>query len=700
MDQTASELILVAAIFLGVGAVGAGILPNRMSLAITVAAAAFGALLMLATGVILVTGHAAFEVLLYRLYPFGVLTVRADSLSGVFLLLIGGLTFGTAVYTWSYMQRFSRSGYRTFGVLLQLMLLATLGIVLANDLILFLMAWETMSIVSYLLVTYEHEQRAVSDAGFLMLAMSQLGTALFLIGLLILSAHAHSASFDAIRTTTVTVSPAFRGVAFMLLFIGFGTKGGIVPLHVWLPEAHPAAPSNISALLSAVIVNMGVYGVFRFCTEVLGKGPSWWGFTVIGFGAVSAIIGILYAVTAQDIKRFLAYSTVENVGIIFIGLGAALIFASYHQPVLAALATMASLLHTVNHATYKGLLFLGAGAIDYATHIRDMDRLGGLIRFMPWTAILFLIGTLSIAAIPPFNGFVSEWLTLETLLQSFHILAIGPKIGIAMAGVFLALTAGLAVTAFAKAYGITFLGMPRSDEAKQAREVPSTMIVGVAVLSVEALALGVLPTAFIPWFAQAATLIYETNITDRVVPPVATHPSAFPLLVHLGGNVFGHVLPAQGLILMPGYATFSAVSPTYLAISFVVCISTVLAILWYLQRVRAARTAEVWAGGLPEVTANYQYTASSYVNPIRLIFSTLYRPGTEAQVRSQYSQYFRITISYRGRVVPVFERYLYQPILAALTAVADRAKVFQSGNLSLYLAYIFIILIVVLLFLR
>ncbi len=564
------------------------------------------------------------------------------------------------------------------------------------------MAWESMSIVSYLLVAFEHDDQPAADAGFFMLAMSQLGTGTFLVAFFLLGGPLHTLNFEQMRAGMSAVPEAVRTGAFLFFFFGFGAKAGIVPLHVWLPIAHPAAPSNISALLSAVIINMGVYGIIRFAVEMVGTGPAWWGFTVSAIGGISAILGILYALMERDIKRFLAYSSVENIGIILIGVGASMMYASLHLPVLAALAMIAALFHTVNHAAYKGLLFLGAGAVDSATGTRNMDQLGGLIRFMPWTAGLFLIGALSIAALPPFNGFISEWLTLESLIQSFHISHLGLhelewRLGIALVGALLALTAGLAVTAFAKAYGITFLGIRRSSNLDLPGEVRLSMRWGMGFLALEALVLGVLPTTFIPAFARVAATLYGPDIANAVVPPVYAHPQDYALLVHLGGALFRPIVPAPGPIVIPAYASFAAASPTYLAISFLTGVTVVGGIGWLIMRVRAARQAEVWAGGIEVYSSNYQYTSSSYANPIRIIFGMIYRPRKEAQTRFASSRYFRLAVDYRASVVPFFEQYAYPAVVKPLTQLAKDVSVVQSGSINLYLLYFLGILIIALL---
>src|SRR5215813_6916221 len=305
--------------------------------------------------------------------------------------------------------------------------------------------------------------------------MTHVGLALVLVAFVLLIPTSGAASFADLRGAAATLPGGVRSVVFMLAVLGFGAKAGLVPLHVWLPRAHPAAPSHVSALMSGVMVKLGVYGILRLTLDLLGVGPAWWGALLIGLGAASALVGVLYALTEDDLKRLLAYSSVENVGLVFIGLGAGLLFASVGEPAAAMLALAAALYHALNHGVFKGLLFLGAGAVAHAAGTRDMNRLGGLVGRLPWTAACFLVGALAIGGLPPFNGFVSEWLLFQSLLPAIGSAApyVAPVMTLAVGA--LALTAGLAAAAFVKAFGITFLALPRSAEAERAHEAPTTM---------------------------------------------------------------------------------------------------------------------------------------------------------------------------------------------------------------------------------
>lgn len=692
--MTSGLWLAFAALLPATGALVSLLVPRRVGFAAGTIIAALAGLADLVLGLMLIAGR-TMAVTLYRLYPFGPLTVRADGLSGLLLVLSGVLVFAIAVYAWGYMPPFGNQALRAYGLLVHLLLLAILGIVVAGDVLLFVVAWEVMAITSYLLTTLGADQDD-ADAGFLMLAISQAGTVAFLIAFLLISASAHTLQFAGMH---VPLSAGVHTAAFLLFLFGFGTKAGVIPFHIWQPPAYAAAPGPVSAILSGILVNLGVYGIVRFAIVLLRPWPLWWGIAVASVGAISALLGILYALSERDLKRFLAYSSVENIGIILIGLGTGMVFLTGHLRALAALAFIAALFHTLNHATSKGLLFLCAGSVHWATDgERNMDRLGGLLRRIPWTSALFLVGALSIAAVPPFNGFVSEWLTLESLLQSYRLVDLAAKVWLAGVGAFLALTAGLAVTAFVKAYGISFLGIARSERSAEARPIPDTMRAGMVIAALAAVLLGVLPTAFIPWFGRVAAAIAGPNITGLVVPPVYTHPGQNALLVHLGSGLFRPLVPAQGPTIVPASASFAATTPTFLAVSFIAGIVVVGVITHRLSK--RVRQVEVWAGGIDHFTPNYQYTSTGYANPIRIIFGTIYRPGRETRTEVGESEYFRLAVTYRGFVVPFFERRFYPALLAAANALGNGVKVFQSGNVNLYLGYIFAVLVLVLIFVR
>ncbi len=367
-------------------------------------------------------------------------------------------------------------------------------VVCAGSVLTFLLAWELMAVSSWFLVITEHDRPETVRGGLWYLAMTHMGLVALLASVLparprrVVGVDVRGAA----RRHRNSLAPGTRNAIFLLALVGFGSKAGLVPVHVWLPRAHPAAPSHVSALMSAVMVKLGLYGLLRVGLDLLGGGPSWWGVVLVAIGAATALTGVLYALVDDDLKRLLAYSTVENVGLMVLGAGAGFLFLSLAQPEAAALAFGAALLHAVNHAAFKGVLFLGAGSVLHATGLRDMNRLGGLIKRAPWTAASFLVGSLAIAALPPFNGFVSEWLLFQSFLPGVASSRASIAVLLTLGVGALALTGGLAAATFVKAFGVSFLAMPRSEEAANAHEAGWPMRIGMAVLALGCPVLAVL----------------------------------------------------------------------------------------------------------------------------------------------------------------------------------------------------------------
>jgi hydrogenase-4 component B len=458
---------------------------------------------------------------------------------------------------------------------------------------------------------------------------------------------------------------------FVLALLGFGSKAGLVPLHVWLPLAHPAAPSHVSALMSGVMIKMGVYGLLRVTLDLLGGGPAWWGGVILAVGAVSALLGVLYALMEQDLKRLLAYSSVENVGIIFLGLGAGLMFQSYGLTPLALVGFVGGLYHTLNHACFKGLLFLGSGAVLHATHTRNMEELGGLIRPMPRTALCFLVGALAISGLPPLNGFVSEWLVFQALLGGPELPR--PEFGVLMplAVGLLALTGGLAAACFVKAFGITFLAIPRSARAAQAQEVPLPMQLAMGGLALACLALGVGPSLIVP--------------------------SLGAVVAGLGTLPVGVVTGMPGLRLeVPG--TAGVIAPAALAAGLAL-VPVALVVAFRLGAAdRRLRVGNTWGCGRIGQTPRMEYTATAFAEPLRRVFAALYRPTEDLSIDFHpESRYFVQSIAYRSEVHPWFERLLYAPVVLLLRRTAFRVRWLQAGSLHLYLLYMILALVALLL---
>ncbi len=473
--------------------------------------------------------------------------------------------------------------------------LAGMNLVLvADDAYSFLLSWEFMSIASWALVMAHHREDDNARAGYVYIVMASFGTLTLLLAFALLAGPAGGYAFDAMRTASAT--PGVAGLAFLLALIGAGSKAGIVPLHVWLPLAHPAAPSHVSALMSGVMTKVAVYGFVRIVFELAGPWDWWWSVPVLMVGAGTALLGVLYALMQHDLKRLLAYHTVENIGIIFIGLGLALAFGSFSMPSVAALALTAGLLHAFNHSLFKSLLFFGAGAVLSATGERDMEHLGGLIHNMPRTAFAFLVGCAAISALPPFNGFVSEWLTFQAILLSPYLSSWVLKILIPAVGALLALSAALAAACFAKAFGITFLGRPRTDAARRARETDRFTLAAMMALAALCLIAGIVPGLFIDALGPAASILVGGRMPTQAgnawlsIAPIAQSRSSY-----------------NGLLVFL-FITFSA----SLAASFIHRFAS-----------DALRRAPPWDCGAPDASPATQYSAESFAQPIRRVFGAV-----------------------------------------------------------------------------
>ena len=595
------------------------------------------------------------------------LAFRLDGLGAFFLALVGLVAVPCGIYGMGYSEAYEgRYSLRFLGLMLNLFLLTMSLVPCADNILTFLLMWEGMSLTSYFLVLTETDEPGTVQAGNWYLAMTHGGLALVLAAFLLLMGSAATTGFADLRAAAATLSPATRDVVFILALVGFGSKAGVMPLHVWLPRAHPAAPSHVSALMSGVMVKLGVYGLLRVGLDLLGGGPAWWGALLIGLGALSAVLGVLYALMENDLKRLLAYSSVENVGLIFVGIGTSLLFSSLGAIPAATLALSAGLYHALNHAAFKGLLFLGAGSVLHATHTRDMNRLGGLIRRLPWTALCFLIGSLAIAGLPPLNGFVSEWLLFQSLLPGIGSSAplVAPLMTLAVG--ILALTGGLAAAGFVKAFGITFLAIPRSPAATHAHEAPLSMRVGLTILAVACTGLGL----------AAAPIM---SVLGSILPGRAgLAPASQPL----------------GGVWLSAPSGFGQMSPTLVAAGLV----AVTAGVWTGVRLFATaprlRVGDTWGCGRIAQTARMEYTSTAFAEPLRRVFAELYRPTKDLSIDFHpESRYFVQSIEYRSEIVPWFERYLYAPVVARVRWCALRTRAIQSGSAHAYLTYLVIALL-------
>lgn len=606
--------------------------------------------------------------------PYLTYTVRLDPLGSFFLLSLSLLAAAIAIYSLGYLKHGAESPNRGLFLALFNLTLASLTLIFtAGDAVFFLIAWETMVAATYFLVITDHQEAECRKGGMLYILMSRGGTGMLLVGFLLLITAAGTTDFRAMHAAGERLPGAAAGLAFLLLFLGFGVKAGIIPLHIWLPAAHPVAPSNVSALMSGIVIKTGIYGMARVFFDFYGVLPAWAGMLVLLVGVVSALLGVLYALMEHDLKRLLAYHSIENIGIILMGFGAALLFRSYGHPALAALALIAGLFHTLNHGVFKSLLFLGAGGVLHSTHTRNMEEMGGLIRRMPSTALYFLIGAVAISGLPPLNGFVSEWLTYQALLAGFGSTTDLARVAFPIAGALLALTAALAAACFVKAFGITFLALPRSQAASKAQEVSFSMRAGMALLAMACVALGLGAAWFLHLFD--------------------------PITQNAFGVAAGSSLTVKnGFVLTGGSLSAGSVSTPVLALMLLLlsAIPVVIGRIWGRRRPNA--TGPTWDCGLPGLTSENEYTATAFSKPLRMIFAALFRPRREIQADYEVSPYYPTAIRFESEIQPAFEKHFYDPLQGWILRMARGMRLIQAGSLHAYLAYIFVALILLLLF--
>jgi len=590
--------------------------------------------------------------------------LRLDALAAFFLVVVnlGGATASLYAIGYGRHEHAPQRVLPFFPAFLAAMNL----VVLADDAFTFLFAWELMSLASWALVMAHHRSEGTARAGYIYLVMAGFGTLCLLLAFGVLAGAGGGYGFAVIRTQTLV--PWQQSVVLLLVLLGAGSKAGIVPLHVWLPLAHPAAPSPVSALMSGVMTKVAVYGLIRIVFDLAGPPAWWWSIVILIVGGTTAVLGVLYALMQHDLKRLLAYHTVENIGIIFIGLGLALGFQANGMPSGAALALTAALFHVLNHSLFKSLLFFGSGAVLAATGERDMERQGGLIHRMPITATTFLIGCAAISALPPLNGFVSEWLTFQAILDSPNLPQWGLKFLVPAVGAALALSAALAAACFVKAFGITFLGRPRSADAAAAREVDRFSLAAMIFLAVLCILAGVLPG-------------FVVDALSGVVRE----------LTGGGGLPRQSSLPWLSLIpLSPARSSYNGL----ILLIFLTFTSTLIALVMRRLASHAVRRAPAWDCGFPDGSPATQYTAASFAQPIRRVFgSTAFAATETVEMPEPLSlQPARLQV----RVRDLAWDWLFAPIGAAVDASATRLNTLQFLTIRRYLTLVFAALVVLL----
>jgi hydrogenase-4 component B len=689
------------------------------------------AVIVMWLGVVSIVSPVPFSAVLWNILALGPILLRADPLSGLFLFLTGVVFLAASIFaTNALVSLIGHYNVRIYAVFHFALFISIVWLLIASDVFSFLIAWALMSILCYLLVSFptslpsgtlqsvdakpfrtsEHQEEPNTKPGYLLLATGEVGALATAVGLLLLAVGAGSLDFVGLKAAAPSLSESIRWSVFLLTFFGFGVKAGLVPVNFWLPHAYAAAPAAFIPVLAGATLNLGFYGIFRVNADLLPATSTGPGIVALVIGTLSALVGILYATTDNDLKTLLAHSSIENAGVITVSLGAGLVFAAAEKPMLTAIAFLVALYHVTNHSIYKTLLFIGAGAIERSTGTRSLDLLGGLIRRMPWTAAAFLAGTLSIAALPPFNGFVSEWLTLQTFLRSSELTSVGTKIVFALCGAGLALTAALAVTCFVKMFAMGFLGLSRSDQADEATESGSTTLVAMGFLAVLCLLFGVFPTYAINLLDKVAKPLSHASAAAALVPPFFASapghtelPSAYAGEFHdLGAQIGQSILPGPGLVILHRGGAANPVvfagAPTYLIIILaVLLIVTFLVVRLALAKGRSVTRQPCWDGGILRLLPEMTYTATGFSNPVRVIFQAIFRPTIRENTRQTVAEHFRTAIHREREEVHIVERFVLEPFRELALRFARLVARMHQGRINAYTGYVLVALLCALL---
>ncbi|MCL5281595.1 MAG: hydrogenase [Planctomycetes bacterium] len=598
--------------------------------------------------------------------PGGSLTFGLDGLSAFFCLPILLVSPLAALYGCQYLAH-EKKPLGMVSFFYNALTASMLLLLAARNGLLFLVIWEVMAISSFFLVIFDDEHAHVRQAGWTYLVASHIGTGALLVLFALFGKQAGSLDFDLMAKTAL--SPTMAGILFVLAVIGFGTKAGFIPLHVWLPEAHPAAPSHVSALMSGVMIKTGIYGLLRILT-MLGHPPAAWEVQLVIIGLVSGILGVAFALAQHDLKRLLAYHSVENIGIIALGIGAGLLGLAWDQPVLTVLGFGGGILHVLNHAVFKSLLFLGAGAVAHSTGTRDIDHLGGLIKSMRWTAVTFVIASAAISGLPPFNGFISEFLIYLAGFSGVRANAPGTVILAIAIGGGLALIGGLAAACFVKAFGVVFLGEPRSSHATGAEEVGAAMRWPMAVLAAACLGIGLLAPAAMKIVLPAVQVVRSVPVRAYEETPYGVTTNA--LATTATASLMGVVHISTALLLLG--------AGLYL-------------VRRYLPRGSEETATGTWDCGYARPTARMQYTASSFAQPLTDLFRIFL--GTRKH-SADPEGFFPARATFETQTPDAAREHLFAPLFRLIDRVLSPVRRMQHGRIHEYLLYIAIVLVLLL----
>ncbi|MBF0500876.1 MAG: hypothetical protein HQM09_12130 [Candidatus Riflebacteria bacterium] len=612
----------------------------------------------------------------------GAIAIGMDRLTGLFIMLLGIMGFSTSLFASSYLEHLEqRWNFHWLPILYGIFICSMSGVFLARHTILFLFFWEMMALSSFGLVILESWQERNRRTGFMYLAITHLGAALLFLGLLWPCAKAGlDFTFSGWLVGIVSMSVKARFIVFSALLLGFAAKAGLVPLHVWLPRAHPQAPAHVSALMSGIMIKTGVYGMMRFFVTVSPLPmPAMWGWLLLFAGLASALLGVLYALNEREIKALFAYSSIENIGIIFMALGMGLLFRSEGRYALANLAFVAALLHSANHALFKGILFMGAGAIQYRTHTLNLDELGGLARGMPILSIMFFVGAVAMSGLPPSNGFMGEWLLYRSLIAGFSVSHLSWKLFLPLIAALLALTGALAAAAAVKSFGCAFLGRAKKVDLHIAPDPDNYMLSGLGLPAFCCLLLGFFPELF---SQPIAKMIAEFGYgpmpqphASLMWPRIAGTEGLQPLLI--ASLLTVGLLAAWVVLKRLSYRKDKYAAPTDIS------------------SIEAIRIVDTWNCGTP-LTERMSYTGSSFSEPFLVNFALMFSPRRNFRALGSLAPLLPTRLTYAIRVSKVFEDYMYRPAIAGILAISHSFQRLQAGSLQGYLSLMFFALIVLL----
>ena len=590
-------------------------------------------------------------------------------LQALVLLIVSTVALLVSLFRYGALRSERVSFRPTVEAVLVFFYLSMVAVICADNVILFLVAWEAMTLTSYLLVVSGPDG---PRSGLSYLTMTHLGTAMIAVAFLLMAQYAGSYRMEDLAGVGVDMPVAVRNATFLLALVGFGVKAGLVPLHFWMPDAYASSPSSVDALLSGGTIGIAIMFMLICFFKFLGAMELWWGLLLMLLASVTALLGALYALEERDLKRLLAFSSVENVGIILLAVGAAMVFYASDLLTLSGLSLVAGLFHLFNHAMFKALLFFGAGAVEDSTGETNMERMGGLAKRMRATSALFLIGAMAVAALPPLNGFVSEWLIFQSLLQSYQIETITVKLVMPIAIGVMALTGALATAGFVRVYGMTFLALPRSQAAEGAKESSPAMVWAMVPLAAICLLSGVLAVYLVPIFDDASSYLIGVDVADQIV---------------------------NGWSLVPSGEGFSNLSPMVLGVLLLITIPLGFALAIYVGGKQAERREATWDCGTPLSSRN-EYTPTAFSQPIVRVFSSIYRSQSEVATEYGASPYVKRRVVFTAHLTPIFERYIVRPVVSTVRGAARRASRIQAGSIQAYLAYIFAILVLLLIIFR